>query len=65
VTLTARDGTGAFATATFTWTVVSGVGWPTPRVFTAARGADVRGWAKARAGLRLHGVARWLRELQR
>jgi beta-glucosidase len=26
VTLTARDGTGAFATTTFTWTVVSGLG---------------------------------------
>jgi hypothetical protein len=26
VTLTASDGTGAFATATFTWTVVSGLG---------------------------------------
>jgi beta-glucosidase len=26
VTLTARDDTGAFATATFTWTVVSGLG---------------------------------------
>jgi beta-glucosidase len=30
VTLTARDGTGAFATTTFTWTVVSGFGAASP-----------------------------------
>jgi hypothetical protein len=30
VTLTASDGTGAFATTTFTWTVVSGFGAASP-----------------------------------